>query len=152
VNAGEHGGKKKVSEALELELQVIVSYFQTGSPGRAASALNHRTKLLQLLWTQMRRSSYKLRFCNLFAKSWPQLWEWIPRKGCLEAAKEWLQLNGGYKLTVLCSAWVGSLDSCVDDVDSSALENQSEVFYLHINSIFTPGSLLIIQQITILWP
>jgi hypothetical protein len=69
------------------------------------------------------------------AKDQPQVREEPLRKGCLRVAKEQLEVKCGCKLTALSSAWAGSLDCCVA---SSALTDQSPVFYLHINSNHYP--------------
>lgn len=57
---------------------------------------------------------------------WGDLWElW----------KKWLKINHEYKLTALCSSYVGSPDSCTD---SSAFAAPNSFFYFHICSISHP--------------
>lgn len=91
-------------------------------------------------------SEYRILFSLYVTLSHISLSSSAWRKRCLKALKEQL-VNSGYKLIALCFARAGFLERCLD---SWALEDQSLVFNLHINSIITPGSFLIFSQTSIL--
>ena len=98
------------------------------------------------------------------------------KKGCLGAVKEWLRVHPGYKLTacvqlemafqidlssrqlfaggssLLETAFCSRQLSKQFPLDSSALADQSPVFYIHINSITHPRFSFVYPWISILRP